>query len=412
MGLLVLFMTLKKQHSRFCGVFFGFLGLFFAPANALEIEAFEIGAHDAHTRIVLELSETVNFNVFILSDPYRAVIDLLGVSKNINDFDRDKGLIKGVRVGLFDENTYRLVFDLRGAVKIKQQFLLSPSASSVNHRLVVDLAPALAMDFKTQKNAQIPLQSDGGQQASQAGQSVAAFTPKPRPVTKHKVIVLDPGHGGVDSGAKGRKVNEKDVVLTFARELAKQLKSAGYIVYMTRTQDIYIPLRERVEIGRQKKAELFISIHADANKKRKTRGLSIYTLSETASDKEAAALALKENQSDIIAGIDFADKPPEVANILIDLAQRESKNLSVRFAKNVVEEAAHETRLLERTHRYAGFRVLKAPDVPSVLIELGFLTNKSDEKQVRSSKWRRRVAKSLRIAIDTYFRDKQKRSLQ
>ena len=132
-----------------------------------------------------------------------------------------------------------------------------------------------------------------------------------------------------------------------------------------------------MNIARKHDADLFISIHADAIKRKNVRGLSIYTLSETASDKEAAALAKKENQSDIIAGIDFADQPPEVANILIDLAQRETKNLSVKFANMVVNNARGKTQLLDRTHRFAGFRVLKAPDVPSVLIELGFLTNRS-----------------------------------
>ena len=196
------------------------------------------------------------------------------------------------------------------------------------------------------------------------------------------------------------------MTLTFAREFAKQLRATGkYKVYLTRNRDIYIPLRQRVNIARKHDANLFISIHADAIKRKTVRGMSIYTLSETASDKEAAALARKENQSDIIAGIDFADQPAEVANILIDLAQRETKNLSVKFANLVVENARGKTRLLERTHRFAGFRVLKAPDVPSVLIELGFLTNRSDEKQLLSSSWRRGVAGALVRSVDAYFRE-------
>jgi N-acetylmuramoyl-L-alanine amidase len=135
-------------------------------------------------------------------------------------------------------------------------------------------------------------------------------------------------------------------------------------------------------------------------------------LSETASDKEAAALAKKENQSDIIAGIDFADQPPEVANILIDLAQRETKNLSVKFANLVVDNARGKTRLLDRTHRFAGFRVLKAPDVPSVLIELGFLTNRSDEKQLLSSAWRRKVAGAMVNSVDGFFRSSRLAALR
>jgi N-acetylmuramoyl-L-alanine amidase len=194
------------------------------------------------------------------------------------------------------------------------------------------------------------------------------------------------------------------VTLNFTRELAKQLRKTGkYKVYLTRNRDIYIPLRQRVNIARKHNADLFISIHADAIKRKNVRGMSIYTLSETASDKEASALAKKENQSDIIAGIDFADQPPEVANILIDLAQRETKNLSVKFANLVVDNARGKTRLLDRTHRFAGFRVLKAPDVPSVLIELGFLTNRSDEKQLLSTAWRRKVAGALVNSVNGFF---------
>ena len=227
------------------------------------------------------------------------------------------------------------------------------------------------------------------------------------------VIVLDAGHGGVDPGALGRKAREKSVTLNFTRELAKQLRKTGkYKVYLTRNRDIYIPLRQRVNIARKHNADLFISIHADAIKRKNVRGMSIYTLSETASDKEAAALAKKENQSDIIAGIDFADQPPEVANILIDLAQRETKNLSVKFANLVVDNARGKTRLLDRTHRFAGFRVLKAPDVPSVLIELGFLTNRSDEKQLLSSAWRRKVAGAMVNSVDGFFRSSRLAALR
>ena len=220
--------------------------------------------------------------------------------------------------------------------------------------------------------------------------------------------MVDAGHGGVDPGASGRKAREKQVTLAFSKELARQLRNTGkYDVYLTRSRDIYIPLRQRVNIARKHQADLFISIHADAIKRKNVRGMSIYTLSETASDKEAEALARKENRSDIIVGIDFDDQPPEVADILIDLAQRETKNLSVKFANLVVKNARGTTRLLERTHRFAGFRVLKAPDVPSVLIELGFLTNRSDEKQLLSVSWRRKIAKSLVKSVNGFFSSSQ-----
>ena len=200
---------------------------------------------------------------------------------------------------------------------------------------------------------------------------------------------------------------EKDVVLAFGRELARRLRDSGrYDVYMTRDKDFFIPLRERVAIARRRKADLFISVHADSIAKSDVRGMSVYTLSETASDNEAAALARKENLSDAIAGIDFQGESPEVAGILIDLAQRETKNYSARFAKSVVDYARHSTTLLEPTHRFAGFVVLKAPDVPSVLVELGFLTNGTDEKRLVSPKWRTSVATSFVRAVDRYFGDR------
>ncbi|MEQ9152960.1 MAG: N-acetylmuramoyl-L-alanine amidase, partial [Parvibaculum sp.] len=177
-------------------------------------------------------------------------------------------------------------------------------------------------------------------------------------------------------------------------------------VHLTRDSDIFLPLRERVAIARRHKADLFISVHADAIEKPTVRGMSVYTLSETSSDKEAAALARKENQSDVIAGLDLQGESPEVTGILIDLAQRETKNYSSRFAKSVVDYASQKTRTLDPAHRFAGFVVLKAPDVPSVLVELGFLTNPEDEKQLTSATWRATMAKTLSRAVDRYFGDR------
>ncbi|HAK98145.1 MAG TPA: hypothetical protein DCP14_02255 [Rhodobiaceae bacterium] len=285
-----------------------------------------------------------------------------------------------------------------------------------NYRLVIDFEPATIATFRQLKPSvsetqtasitvpkvqSLPVPSPTPQYSAPTGE----FTPKPRPRKTRKIVVVDPGHGGVDPGAMGARSREKDIVLAFSKELVRQLKATRrYDVYLTRSTDIYIPLRQRVQIARNRKADLFISIHADAIKKKNIRGLSVYTLSEKASDREAAALARKENQSDIIAGVDFGDQLPEVANILIDLAQRDTKNASVKFAESLISSARGKTLLLDRTHRFAGFRVLKAPDVPSVLVELGFITNRTDEKQLTSNKWRRRVATGMVDAIDNFFR--------
>ena len=370
-----------------------------AESATVAVKDIRLGVTAERTRLVLDLGAKVDFDIFLLDRPRRVVVDLPSLAWPTDQPTVD-GLVRKIRFGQFTADKSRLVIDAKGPVRVAKSFLLPPS-SGLPHRLVIDLVKTGNKEFADQ----VAKDRAAKRSAKKAAPAPTPFTPKPRKQANSKpVIVLDAGHGGVDPGALGRKAREKSVTLNFTRELAKQLRKTGkYKVYLTRNRDIYIPLRQRVNIARKHNADLFISIHADAIKRKNVRGMSIYTLSETASDKEAAALAKKENQSDIIAGIDFADQPPEVANILIDLAQRETKNLSVKFANLVVDNARGKTRLLDRTHRFAGFRVLKAPDVPSVLIELGFLTNRSDEKQLLSTAWRRKVAGALVNSVNGFF---------
>ena len=370
-----------------------------AESATVAVKDIRLGVTAERTRLVLDLGAKVDFDIFLLDRPRRVVVDLPSLAWPTDQPTVD-GLVQKIRFGQFTADKSRLVIDAKGPVRVAKSFLLPPS-SGLPHRLVIDLVKTGNKEFADQ----VAKDRAAKRSAKKAAPAPTPFTPKPRKQANSKpVIVLDAGHGGVDPGALGRKAREKSVTLNFTRELAKQLRKTGkYKVYLTRNRDIYIPLRQRVNIARKHNADLFISIHADAIKRNNVRGMSIYTLSETASDKEAAALAKKENQSDIIAGIDFADQPPEVANILIDLAQRETKNLSVKFANLVVDNARGKTRLLDRTHRFAGFRVLKAPDVPSVLIELGFLTNRSDEKQLLSTAWRRKVAGALVNSVNGFF---------
>ncbi|MDA8643155.1 N-acetylmuramoyl-L-alanine amidase [Alphaproteobacteria bacterium] len=370
-----------------------------AESATVAVNDIRLGVTAERTRLVLDLGAKVDFDIFLLDRPRRVVVDLPSLAWPTDQPTVD-GLVQKIRFGQFTADKSRLVIDAKGPVRVVKSFLLPPS-SGLPHRLVIDLVKTGNKEFADQ----VAKDRAAKRSAKKAAPAPTPFTPKPRKQANSKpVIVLDAGHGGVDPGALGRKAREKSVTLNFTRELAKQLRKTGkYKVYLTRNRDIYIPLRQRVNIARKHNADLFISIHADAIKRKNVRGMSIYTLSETASDKEAAALAKKENQSDITAGIDFADQPPEVANILIDLAQRETKNLSVKFANLVVDNARGKTRLLDRTHRFAGFRVLKAPDVPSVLIELGFLTNRSDEKQLLSTAWRRKVAGALVNSVNGFF---------
>jgi len=219
-------------------------------------------------------------------------------------------------------------------------------------------------------------------------------------------VVIDPGHGGIDPGTTGRRkrVFEKHITLAMARRLKRELDNGGrYKTVLTRTRDVFVRLRDRIARARGSGADLFISLHADSMANSRIRGASVYTLSERASDKEAAALAAKENKADLIAGMDLSANSKQVTDILIDLAQRETMNHSVRFARILVDEMRKSTRFLRKSHRFAGFAVLKAPDVPSVLLEMGYLSNAEDEARLIQPRYRARLAKAIARAIDRYF---------
>ena len=228
-----------------------------------------------------------------------------------------------------------------------------------------------------------------------------------------KVIVIDAGHGGVDPGAVSvTGAYEKDITLPMALALKKVLEQDGrYKAVLTRSTDVFLRLRERVEVARASGADLFISLHADSVGSpigaQAVRGASVYTLSEQASDKEAEALATKENKADIIAGVDLGGKSIDVSNILIDLAQRESMNEAARFAALLVDDLKDVVPVLDRSHRFAGFAVLKAPDIPSVLIEMGYLSNRADEQRLRSDAQRAKLAAAMRQAVDSFFANRQ-----
>jgi N-acetylmuramoyl-L-alanine amidase len=233
---------------------------------------------------------------------------------------------------------------------------------------------------------------------------------KPRHSDGRPVIVIDPGHGGVDPGATSVSgIYEKYITLAVARDLKDHMERTGrYHVYLTRDRDVFIRLRDRVAIARQDGADLFISLHADVVKDPEIRGLSVYTLSQNASSAEAQALADKENKADLIAGIDLSHESADVANILIDLAQRETMNRSAAFASGIVDELGRETDLLENSHRFAGFAVLKAPDVPAVLIEAGYLSNEVEERNLRQPEYRGKLARAITRAVDHFFVPGQK----
>lgn len=219
------------------------------------------------------------------------------------------------------------------------------------------------------------------------------------------LIMLDAGHGGVDPGAIGVVgTYEKDIALPTVKELARQLEATKrFRVKLTRAVDEFIPLAGRVQRARAVEADLFLSIHADALPNRAERGASVYTLSETASDKEAALLAASENRADQVGGVKLDPRDPVVSGILIDLARRQTNNLSIQLAQEVVAQLKQRIVMLNNSHRSAGFAVLKAPDIPSALVEIGCLSNRSEERDLRGPAYRTKVAQGLVRSINGYF---------
>jgi N-acetylmuramoyl-L-alanine amidase len=355
-----------------------------------------LGEHPDKTRFVVELSDPVQVRVFTLSDPDRVVIDMPEVLWRVNEKDRPtgKGAVNSYRYGLFRKGNSRFVIDLNRPVRVETPHIYPPQGG-FGFRLVCDLYPTTAKEF---------VAHTGWPQGDQV--AVATAQPPIKPKVGKRVIVVDAGHGGVDPGTHGAGgLQEKDLVLAVAKYLRDALEATGhYTVQLTRDSDVYIPLRERVNIARAAHGDLFISIHADSNDHHEIRGASIYTLSEDASDREAAKLAERENMSDVIAGVDLTGENGPVASILIDLAQRDTMNRSARFAQVALDRLGGATLLQHSSpHRAAGFAVLKGPDVPAVLVELGYLTNPDDEAEMQTEAWRKGVAAALAAAVNKHF---------
>jgi N-acetylmuramoyl-L-alanine amidase len=400
-----------------------------SAATVLDVRA---GVHGQTTRLVFDLSDPVDFKISALADPYRVIIDLPEVAwgPGQKPLPSNVGQMQKLRYGQSKPGSGRIVVETAGPAAVEKAFMIAPGGESKSHRLVVDLVPTsrealLSAPANPNESLEVALATSinalvaGTKSASAAPPPPAATPPapvatpvafpipprKPQQARSKKVIVIDPGHGGVDPGAVGISgIYEKEITLGVALAMRDAfVKSGRYKVVLTRDQDVFLPLKERVTVARDAGADLFISIHANTVKDARIRGLSVYTLSEQASDKEAAMLAEQENKADLIAGIDLSNESSEVTNILIDLAQREAMNQSSRFASLLVKEWAPTTSLLPNAHRFAGFAVLKAPDVPSVLVELGFLSNRQDEQSLMTKRYREKLASSALEAVDGYF---------
>lgn len=438
-------------------------GLLFAfPAQAMAqaiVHQMEIESAPGVDRVILYLSDAVVYKSFGLDNPPRIVVDMPTVewqaSRGLPP-EYKGGLLDSIRVAQFNPTTTRMVFDLAQPARL-EGVTISNTGGLVSHRLQFTLVapdykpaatpPVLVAKTVPQKvvakptppegkrnhsspaairSSSIPLVPSANSRADWVDLAEKAAQPKPVPASlpfskipvpefrpqpyRKPVVVIDAGHGGRDPGARGVKgTNEKDVTLRYVHSLRDALLKTGrYDVFLTRKDDTYVMLRERLALGRHAKGDIFISIHADSAENHDTRGLSIYTLSETASDKEAAALAARENKVDIIYGMNLSSETPDVTEILIDLAQRETRNKSWRLAEILVGAVKQKVKLLPNTHRQAGFAVLKAPDVPSVLIELGFLSNRRDEALITSRNYRDEVVNALVKGIDAYFAQRNK----
>lgn len=357
------------------------------------------------TRFILDLDRKISVSAFALADPYRVVLDIPQVTFRLakGTGSESRGLIKAFRYGLVMAGGSRIVFDLAGPARIEKVQVLD-AVNGQPARLVVEFAAVDRTAF-LQALAADAGRSRAAAKTEEAAAGTTASIPDAAPGDTRPVVVIDPGHGGIDPGAVVASIAEKSVVLAFGQKLKEQLEAQGrYRVIMTRADDSFVPLGDRVRIARSVDAHLFISIHADSlTQAQEVRGATIYTGSERASDAEAARLAAKENQADAVAGLDASEDVQDVAGILMDLAKRETRGFSAMFARNLVEKLGGSVKMHKVPLRSAGFRVLTAPDVPSVLIELGYMSSPKDAELLNSESWRAQAVTAVQAAVDQYF---------
>ena len=382
-----------------------------APSLPVASDA-RLAGDGKQTRFILDLDKAISFRAFPLADPYRLVLDIPQVSFQLpaGTGVAGRGLIKAFRYGLVMPGGSRIVFDLNGPARIVSSTMLE-AANGQPPRLVLELeevdrttfVQSLAPDSRPELRPAIAV----GKDTVPTMEAKVEAAPKPAaPPDLRPVIIIDPGHGGIDNGTASGNEYEKNLVLGFGLALRDRIEKTGkYRIVMTRTDDTFIPLDDRVKIARTQSAALFVSIHAAALPRREgdAQGATIYTLSDRASDAEAERLAEAENKADAIGGVNLTEEPTDVADILIDLAQRETRTFSNRFARLLMGEMKTTTRMHKHPLKSAGFRVLKAPDVPSVLIELGYVSNKDDLEHLVSENWRSRTVGSVAQAIDAFF---------
>ena len=364
--------------------------------DEVTVSKLRISSIQGGLRVIIDADQSPAYEVFSLKNPNRLVVDLAKTNFSEDfSFPATKGFIKGIRFGSFNNDVSRIVFDLNSSVKKIKSKVRKPSSGS-KRTLNIDIENYINIRTLNEKNKKLEKKQ------------IKNFKKK-YPRNKKLTIVIDPGHGGKDPGTSYQNlISEKEIVLNFSSILKKKLEKAGYRVYLTRSADNFIKLKERVKFAKRKGADLFISVHADASKYSSTRGFSVYTLSKKGLDREAEKVAKLENSLSVFSkkglkGINLRDARNIKDQYYIDLAFDRAKNSSTEFADILVNKVEERSELLTRPHRYAGFAVLKSPNYPSVLVELGFITNDKDRNNFGNRNWQSSVATKFVEAINQNF---------
>lgn len=427
-----------------------------APKEKISISGMRLADREGFTRIVFDAEHSADYQIKKVSEPERLIISLKNVNFNVKTSEEKfpSKLVQNIRVSESGADV-SVSISLKTKIKIVDSFIILPSESSEFYRLVIDIAPedegfykksvkevvkisganekqevVETIEKKIKPKSKLPLPQKKPETLqdikieniydnpktkditkpevkTKVSQNIKGLKkiPLPTPKPRKPVIIIDAGHGGTDPGAISRGgLKEKNITLKYALELRKYLEKSGhYEIIMTRSDDYFIPLKNRVEVARKNKADLFLSLHADSHPDSKVKGLSVYTVSEKASDREAERLAESENKSDALTKVDLTKERDEAADVLIELVKRETMNNSARFAEIAVKEMGEEAKLLKNSHRFAGFVVLTGIDVPSALVELGYLSNKIEEEKLQKKEYRAKLVKALAESVDKYF---------
>lgn len=375
-----------------------------AARDNLHARSYKMAGDVARMRVVVQFDRDPDFRWVLMRAPHRLVIEMPEAGFSFDEEDiAPRGMVTAVQFGNIDSGRSRVILSFDGPFEVERLDMMD-NENGEGVRLVVDIVASSEAVFEKAMAEQIETTAS------------TRTTPKVDRLRNAAAgdrrfrVVIDAGHGGVDTGARGVSgLLEKTITLAFALELKNKLDSIGiYDAFLTRDRDEFLRLDERVRIARRHEADLFISIHADAIRLRNVRGATVYTVSDKASDAEAAAKAVRENLADEIAGFEVEDEHPEVTDILADLIRRETQGFSIRFARSLVGELSGAIGMIPTNpHRFAGFRVLRAPDVPSVLLELGYLSNGEDEALLRDPAWREKAAESIAAAIGLFAAARQ-----